>query len=233
MSVVYDDIYRRIPNIKPKEVKDIKKLSDEGDSEAHYVLGLLYYYGFVIEQDYEKSVYYYNLSAKQGNAKGYYGMGKMYEQGKFIKKNKSLANQCYLKCVKIIMEAPVVKDFVEQNMLGNIFYFGNGVEKDYKSALYWFTMSAKQDYSKAQYRLGNLYYYGRGVNMDYDRAVEYYKQSAENGNSKALLELGVCSKLGNGLPQSDSKAKKYWKKALKLGNHKAKAYIEEYLSKKK
>ena len=43
-----------------------------------------------------------------------------------------------------------------------MYYNGDGVLKDYKQALKWFTKAAEQGYADAQYNLGIMYIEWRG-----------------------------------------------------------------------
>jgi len=62
-------------------------------------------------------------------------------------------------------------DAESQLKSGNAYYFGRGVEKDYKEAVKWYTKAAEQGNAIAQYNLGNHYYKGEGVTQDYKQAV--------------------------------------------------------------
>lgn len=44
-----------------------------------------------------------------------------------------------------------------QNVMGTYYESGNGVEKDYDRAIYWYTLAAEQRNSNAQYHLAVLY----------------------------------------------------------------------------
>ena len=45
----------------------------------------------------------------------------------------------------------------------HLYYYGNGIEKDYEEAVKWFRTAAEQGDSEAQYKLGICYYYGYGI----------------------------------------------------------------------
>nr|WP_279625897.1 tetratricopeptide repeat protein [Psychrobacter pasteurii] len=64
---------------------------------------------------------------------------------------------------------------------------GEGVPKDIKQALKWYTQAAEQDYGKASYNLGTLYYNGDGVKQNYTKAKEWFQRSCEDE------ELEGCS----------------------------------------
>ena len=80
-------------------------------------------------------------------------------------------------------------DATAQLILGECYYFGWGVEQDYKQAVEWYKKSAEQGYAAAQFDLGNCYECGRGVDKDYRKAVEWYERAAKQGNEKAKESL--------------------------------------------
>ena len=88
-----------------------------------------------------------------------------------------------------------------QYFLGFIHYIGKGVPQDYKTAIKWYTLSAKQGNNLAQYNLGIMYSFGLGVVPDYKIALKWYTLSAENGNVLAQYNLGRLYYLGNGVKE--------------------------------
>ena len=80
---------------------------------------------------------------------------------------------------------------VAQFNLGLGFYFGifrNGKKMD--EAIKLFTLSAKQGYADAQYRLGIIYANGRGVSQNYIQAYMWACVAKVNGNevSKEMIK---------------------------------------------
>ena len=82
-----------------------------------------------------------------------------------------------------------------QGSLGNCYYVGQGVAKDYIEAVKWFRKAAEQGSAHAQYALGMCYAMGRGVNKDdieahayYSLAVAAFPMAAQN---LAKLEKGM------------------------------------------
>ena len=68
-----------------------------------------------------------------------------------------------------------------QSLVGAMYNGGQGVPQDYKTAVKWYRLSAKQGFASAQYNLGNKYREGQGVPQDYKTAVKWYKLSAKQG----------------------------------------------------
>ncbi len=68
-----------------------------------------------------------------------------------------------------------------QCRLGQMYFFGNGVEKDYKKSAYWIKKSAKKGVAEAQAFFGALYKEGNGVKKDSKKSLYWTKKSAEQG----------------------------------------------------
>ena len=86
-----------------------------------------------------------------------------------------------------------------QMLLGQLYFNGEGVEKDIKAAMYWYEKAATQGFADAQYRLGSLYFDGKhNIPKDYDKAYEWLQKALENGNKKAKPKLEGLFKLDTG-----------------------------------
>jgi Sel1 repeat len=78
-----------------------------------------------------------------------------------------------------------------QCLLGVMYLNGKGVPKNVHTAINYFTKSAKQGSSDAEYHLGEIYHYGEeGIKKDNKVAASWYRRAAYHGNSKAQLALG-------------------------------------------
>ena len=60
-----------------------------------------------------------------------------------------------------------------QIRLGNIYYFGDDIQKDLKKALKYYQQAAMQGYNYAQFSVGLMYYNGQGVKQSYSKALKY------------------------------------------------------------
>ena len=89
-----------------------------------------------------------------------------------------------------------------QHNLGNMYYDGRGVPKDYMAALQWFRLAAKQGEASAQHKLGVMHEEGQDVAQSYEAAVEQYQLAAKQGFAKAQMSLGDMYKGGHGIPQN-------------------------------
>ena len=105
-----------------------------------------------------------------------------------------------------------------QNELGDIYYNGTGVEKDYHKAVEWYQKSAIKRNAKAQCNLGYMYENGFGVEKDYQKAVEWYQKSANLGCANAQNNLGSMYRSGFGVEMDYQKAVEWYQKSANQGN---------------
>ena len=76
-------------------------------------------------------------------------------------------------------------DAEAQFNLGLMYYRGQGVRQDDKTALRWFRLAAEQGHAEAQLVLGAMYYGGYGVSQDYITAHMWANIAAVNGSEMA------------------------------------------------
>lgn len=72
-----------------------------------------------------------------------------------------------------------------QNLLGNMWYNGNGCERDYQKALYWYEEAAKQNEKFALYNLGQMFLHGHGVESNLETVRTYWQKAMQSGNTYA------------------------------------------------
>ncbi len=73
----------------------------------------------------------------------------------------------------------------EAYQLGEKYFWGTGVAKDYKEAVYYYLLAANAGHAKAQLSLGACYRYGYGVNKDLQKAREWLSKAAAQGHQNA------------------------------------------------
>lgn len=77
--------------------------------------------------------------------------------------------------------------------LGEMYFNGEGTEKDDGMAFYWMKIGAIEEHARTQYNLGYLYETGQGTAPDKDEALRWYTRAAENGYeaaNDAIADLG-------------------------------------------
>ena len=116
------------------------------------------------------------------------------------------------------MTKAATKGFIPaQKNLGNKYYNGKCIEKDYSKAVEWYTKAAEQGDANAQDWIGFFYQNGYGVEKDYSKAVEWYRKAAEQGDDCAQNNLGNMYYNGNGVEKDYSKAVEWYRKAAEQG----------------
>ncbi|KAH7036087.1 hypothetical protein BKA57DRAFT_540220 [Linnemannia elongata] len=110
-------------------------------------------------------------------------------------------------------------DNTSQVKLGNIYRIGDGIERDYDAAHYWYLEAAKQGDASAQFNLGDLFRlglgveYSLGVTRDYSVAMERYRKAAHQGYALAQCSIGDLYAFGLGVSQDHIKAMGWYLRA--------------------
>jgi TPR repeat protein len=72
-------------------VQDIRSNAEQGDATAQYYLGLMYYRGDGVLQDFQKAIYWFTKAAEQGSWHAQRGLGMAYSEGKGVLQNYVIA----------------------------------------------------------------------------------------------------------------------------------------------
>ncbi|MBQ4401601.1 MAG: toll/interleukin-1 receptor domain-containing protein, partial [Synergistaceae bacterium] len=100
-----------------------------------------------------------------------------------------------------------------QYNLGEMYFYGREVEKDYGKAMEWYQRAAANGNSNAQFSIGYMYQNGLGVAQDYVKAMEWYEKAVSNGNVTAQHNIGWMYYQG----QDYAKALEWFEKAASNG----------------
>jgi len=112
------------------------------------------------------------------------------------------------------------------DVVGDCYYYGEGVEKDKVKAFEWYMQAAEQGNRWSQNRVGNYYYGGEYVEKDFQEAVKWYKKAAEQGLVDAQAKLAYCYHYGKGV-EKDADCKYIW--YAKATSHE---YLKEFVKNK-
>jgi hypothetical protein len=116
-------------------------------------------------------------------------------------------------------------DTLAQTGLGDQFYTGRGVAKDYATAASWYFRAAAQGYAKAQTDLAVMYKFGEGVPLDYAKSASWFRKAADQGEAAAQVNLGVLYEFGQGVAQDDMQSANWFRKAADQGDFRALGYL--------
>jgi len=77
-----------------------------------------------------------------------------------------------------------------------MYYNGDGIPTDKKTAIEYYTKAANVGHTKSQYFLGILYERGSCVDTDMKMAIKYYQLASENEEPRAHNKLGTYYETG-------------------------------------
>ena len=102
-------------------------------------------------------------------------------EGRAIEKCMSVYNRGVDHREALILCRPLAEHGVPhaQNVLGEIYMYGEGISQDFDEAAKWFRLAAEQHHRRAQFMLGVLYWSGDGVPQDYDKAVKWFRRAED------------------------------------------------------
>ena len=121
----------------------------QDDAETLYNIGLRYYNGDRVAQDYAKAVDCFRQAAEQGYAAAQNNLGIFYEYGLGVTKD-------YAQAVSWYRKAAEQGHATAQNNLGYCYQHGQGVTKDYTQAVNWYRKAAEQGHATAKTALKSL-----------------------------------------------------------------------------
>jgi len=104
-----------------------------------------------------------------------------------------------------------------QYTMGECFFRGDVVDKDYSKATEYFKLGAENNDPNAQYMLALCLYSGTGVDKNLAKAADYFSKASENGHLDAPYYLANCYYNGEGVPQNYKTAVEWYKIAAEKG----------------
>ena len=162
--------------------------------------------------------------AEQGDAAAQNDLGFAYYKGNY---NGKEVDQDYENALLWFLKAADQSFAEAQNNLGDLFYYGIGVEKNYDKAAEWYAKSAEQENAEGQLKLGFCYSTGLGVEQNSEKAVALYEKAAGQGYAEANAYLGYCYKKGLGVDLDYEKAATLFKEAAEQGSLTAEYFLAE------
>ncbi|KAF9995012.1 hypothetical protein BGZ79_000211 [Entomortierella chlamydospora] len=176
-----------------------------GDAPAMHQLGLVYFNGLDVPQDYVKARDWFEKAAMMGYTDGCMNLATMYHKGIGIPENLTEAIRWY----KV---AANQGSMISQSQLGNMYYRGDGTAVNYEEAVKWHQMAADQSFLPSVGVLVTCYGLGRGVSRDPAKAVELALKFAELGFPEVQFLVGTMYTDNYLTPKDDEKAKSGFKR---------------------
>lgn len=213
-------------------IEELEKISGS-DPSAAYELGLRYYAGIDVKQDFRKAFAMFRFAANAGNVGAMYLRGKCHSEGLGIWKDPERAVKWYMKAA-IHGHRQAMYDLAESYM------HGEGVGKSSEEAMKWYRKAAESDYGPACYQMGELLFhedrkealkwYARGGELgndmsayyagmmylsegEYEKTIKFLNISADLDNRDAYLRLSEIYLNGIGVEKDEEKAKEFFERA--------------------
>ncbi|CAI2167930.1 6429_t:CDS:2 [Funneliformis geosporum] len=198
--------------------------NNQNNSNNLFLLGYFNFFGIKSSKNYDKAFDSFNKASEDHTLAQCY-VGKCYEKGYGVAKDKRLASDYYKRIAD--------KNFTTgQVYIGYFYRNGIGVNRDFKMAVHWYKKAAENGNIHAIYNLGNSYKNGKGVEENYDKAFELLKKSAEQGNNFAQNELAILYENGDGIEKDIDQAIYWYEKSAKQDNLEAKNKLRKLLKPK-
>lgn len=84
-----------------------------------------------------------------------------------------------------------------QYYLGELYWYGLGIEKNRQIAIEWYRKAADQGHAVAQYVMGYIYASGKADSKDSSLAIAWFERAAASGHRQAFVELEAASASGD------------------------------------
>lgn len=222
---------RGVKNYKPENaaqaVRELKPLAEQGNAEAQFNLGSLYYQGWGLPQDYMEAVQWFRKAAEQQHVYAQVTLGTIYAEGVqgVIEKDYPQALMWFIfASAQGDLEAMEFRDTLASRMTPAQIAEAQKMAREFKpqdayTKLYKELKTlAELGNAEAQLKVGFMYYSGKGISQDYEKAVYWFKQSALQGNPLAQSNVAYMYKQGEGVPQDYSESAKWYRQAAQRGN---------------
>ena len=159
-------------------LSELKPLVSDGNADALYLMGVLTRDGLGLTADKEEAQRLFESAARQGHLES-------------VNALRSIKNEAY----KVEFDQTLPKaesgSATAQNRIGEMYEFGQGVERNLDSAFEWFSKAAEQGYTAGIHNLARAYNFGSGTTVDFKRAEALYREAAGQGYADSMFFLGT------------------------------------------
>ena len=208
-------------------VRELKPLAEQGNAEAQFNLGSLYYQGWGVPQDYREAAKWLRKAAEQNHTFAQATLGTIYAEGaqEVIEKDLPQALMWFiLAAAQGDMEAREFRDSLAMRMTPKQITEAQKLAREFKpqsayaKSLLELKALAEQGDATSQFKVGLIYYSGQGVSRDYLEALNWFKKAALQNNPLAQFNAGYMCEKGEGTSQDYVEAAKYYLQAANQGD---------------
>ena len=216
---------------KPDDVatalNELRPLAAEGDADAQFKLGSLYYQGFGVPQDFKEAIAWLRKAAEQNHTSAQVTLGAIYADGipGVVEKNYPQALMWFIFAAgQGDPDAMEFRDSLGLKMTPAQIAEAQKLAREFKPQATYvkvfedFKKGAERGDAVSQFKVGLIYYGGQGVPRDYKEALAWFKKAALQGHPLAQYNCGYMYEQGEGTPQDYVEAAKYFRQAAERGN---------------
>lgn len=194
-------------------------------AEAHLYLGDIFHHQ-VEEPDMDRAIEHYLESLPYEHFESFYRLARIYWNGVHVAEDRERALRYFDKAATLYAAEGHTKS--KYGHLGNIFFSGDGISKDYQLAEQFFLKALPDGRRFVYNNLAEIYRYGYTGKTDINTAIDYYKRAAELGSVIAMYNLGITYSDGEYVPV-DKEAAFYWtNRSAEGGDSDAMAMLSDF-----
>jgi len=208
-------------------LNELKPLAEQGNRDAQFNLGSLYYQGLGVSQDYQEAVKWMRRAAEQGHVSAQTTLGTIYARGVQGENEKDYPQALMWFIFAAAQGDPNAMEFrdslvvkmtpaeiTQAQKLAREFKPQDVYAKSFRES----QSLAEQGDRDAQFNLGVIYYVGQGSPVNYTLALKWFKKAALQGHPQAQYNVGYMYEKGEGTPQDYEEAVKYYRQSAERGN---------------
>lgn len=155
------------------------KSAEQGNRDAQYELGIMFYSGFTIEQSYENSFYWFRKGAENGLADGQAAVALCYKRGRGTPRDEEQTAHWFDLSAR---QGNAMTHYYLSLKLIDV----EGIAQNYVSAFYRMERSASKNYPEAQYELAQMHRDGIGTEPDLERTLYWILMAVKNKEERAM-----------------------------------------------
>jgi TPR repeat protein len=203
-AIQADDYARAVKLLRPK--------AEEGNTEAQFLLGLMYRDGDGVPQDGRQAANWLRRAADAGH------IGAQYNYGYMLYAGLAGVREDETEGFRRIADAAERGYALAQVTGGRIRLYHSGGLKDPAAAVRFFRMAADQGNADGLFYLGLVHDFGYGIPQDQSKAVPLYATAAELGHIRAQAHLGISFEKGEGVAPDMAQALIWVRRAAEAGD---------------
>ena len=195
------------------DLKILIAQSEEGNPDAKFYLGSLYYIGRGLKQDYSKAIELFKEASERGNIAATFNLGVIYAKGRGVEIDEKRAFEYY----KTAAFAGL-----PQAQFNYAVWLREGRVEDPNpiEAMEWFKVSSNKNFDRSLIELAKGYENGTAGRRDYREAVKLYRRARANEDNRdnspyfnSTFYLGKLYLRGLGVTKDEKKGLRFIKEA--------------------